>query len=108
HHEIHDDEKENERHKKTDAAARTGCSRTLCLSQKRVKHAKNWRAHLKRETAGRNRSLSFATAWQDRQGVFCNLRQSACEIPRTSCSRCAPALVASNQDKNANYAAGSG
>jgi hypothetical protein len=50
----------------------------LCLSQKRKKHRMNWRAHLKRETAGCNRSLScranmavglgprFATT------VFCN------------------------------------
>jgi len=39
HHEIHDDENENERHKEADAAGRTACrSGGLCLSQEGVEH----------------------------------------------------------------------
>ena len=60
HHEIHDDENENERHKEADAAGRTACrSGGLCLSQERVEHIKNWRAHLKPERLRCNSSLSF-------------------------------------------------
>jgi hypothetical protein len=38
HHKIHDDENENERHKKPDTAGGAGWSGTLCLSQENVEH----------------------------------------------------------------------
>jgi len=72
HHEIHDDENENERHEEADAADRTAWrSGAWCLSQERVEHIKNWRAHLKRERLRCNSSLSFPV--------------NSCHFERTSC-----------------------
>jgi hypothetical protein len=56
-HEVHDDENENERDEKPDAAGRTWSRRGgLCLSQKQKQHAENLgEPELKPERFGCNR-----------------------------------------------------
>ena len=67
HHKVHDNEDEYQWHKKrADAAAWDLLRRrALSLSENRLEHAKNWIAHLKRESAHCNRSFaSLVLLWE--------------------------------------------
>src|SRR5262245_54112280 len=60
HHKIHDDQTENQRHKKRPDADAWELlrRRALSLGKKCQEHAKNWRAHLKRKSERCNRSFA--------------------------------------------------